>query len=111
MHVVHVGRPGRSTELLILRAVDQAGRPELLIPAAAAVFVYCFLRPFIIDFLGDHSTTPRRSMSNSSVILLSFQQVSGSSSGIRALGNAYASFGGVDLNWKLGLYRSEILVG
>ena len=72
VHVVHVGRPDRSTDLLLLRAVDRTSAPTT---------VSCFLLlllpcPFVVDFLGDHSATPRRSLSTSSAIVLSFQQFS-----------------------------------
>ena len=69
VYVVHVGRPGRSTEHLLLRAVDRTSAP-----AAVSCFLLLLLpSSFVVDFFGDHSTTLRRSLSTSSAILLSFQ--------------------------------------
>jgi len=73
VHVVHIGRPGRSTELLLVRAVDRAGRPHFCSCCCCAVLSLYLPSSFVVDFLGDHSTTPRRSLSTFSAILLSFQ--------------------------------------
>ena len=68
VHVVHIGRPGRSTDLLILWTVDRAGRPPPLFPAAllfsaAVSFAFPSSTSSAIT-----STTPRQSMSTSSAI-------------------------------------------
>ena len=65
VHVVHVGRPGRSTEHLLLRAVDRAVDRY---PASAAVSLVCCcycLRLFsptsstiLVDFLDNTSLFP-----------------------------------------------------
>ena len=64
VHVVHVGRPGRSTEALILRAVD---RPTcfllLLLFSAAVSFTFSSSTSLAIT-----STTPQQFMSTSSAI-------------------------------------------
>ena len=55
--------------------VDRAGRPSTFY-CCLAISWLLLPSSFVIDFLGDHSTTPRRSLSTSSAILLSFQQFS-----------------------------------
>ena len=57
VHVVHVGRPDRSTDLLLLRTVDWTGRP---LSCCCADFFGCCCCFFddIVDFLDDFLSLP-----------------------------------------------------
>ena len=57
VHVVHIGRPGRSTNYLLVRAVDRAGRPLSLF-CCCYFLLLLFPSPFVVDFLGDHLDDP-----------------------------------------------------
>ena len=55
VHVVHVGRPGRSTDLLLVRAVDRVGRQHNLFCCCCAVLLLLLPSSFVDDFLDDPS--------------------------------------------------------
>ena len=73
---MHIGRPDRSTELLLLRAVDRAGRPgrstELLLLLLLTCFAAVLPSSFVDDFLDDPSTILVDFLDNPSTILVDF---------------------------------------